>query len=229
MYRIFADETLIYDSTLEDYKIGKGNITKEADKSGSFVFSLYPDHFYYDRFVKLKTVVKVEKSGRIAFRGRVLNDVGDYWNTGTFTCEGELGFLRDSVIRPFDFTGTPEALFTRFIEEHNAQVDEFKRFKIGTVTVVDPNNYINRSSAEYPTTLDIMTSALIGSRMEITGDKSMVTGTDKSENSPKLSAMRRSRPRLAITPTNRAVRKPRTARESQFGRKSICSFPSKKR
>ena len=33
MYKIFADDTLIYDSTLEDYKIGKGNIDLETNKS----------------------------------------------------------------------------------------------------------------------------------------------------------------------------------------------------
>ena len=57
MYKIFADGTLIYDSTLEDYKIGKGSITLETNKTGSFVFSVYLDHFYYDKFVKLKTVI----------------------------------------------------------------------------------------------------------------------------------------------------------------------------
>ena len=163
MYQIYADDTLIYDSTLEDYKIGSGQITKELDKSGSFVFSLYPDHPYYNSFVKLKTVVTVKKSGKIVFRGRVLNDTTDYWNTGTFTCEGELGFLRDSVIRPFEFQGKPADLFKKFVNEHNAQVDEFKRFKIGSITVEDANNYINRSTYGYPTALDVMSSALTGS------------------------------------------------------------------
>ena len=65
MYKIFADDTLIYDSTLEDYKIGKGLITLETNKSGSFTFSLYPDHFYYDKFIKLKTVITVYKSNKI--------------------------------------------------------------------------------------------------------------------------------------------------------------------
>lgn len=163
MYQIYADDTLIYDSTLEDYKIGGGQITKELDKSGSFVFSLYPDHPYYNSFVKLRTVVTVKKSGRIVFRGRVLNDTTDYWNTGTFTCEGELGFLRDSVIRPFEFQGKPADLFKKFVNEHNAQVDEFKRFKLGSVTVEDSNDYINRSTYGYPTALDVLKSALTGS------------------------------------------------------------------
>ena len=159
MYRIFADDTLIYDSTIEDYKIGSGKITREVGKSGSFVFSVYPDHFYYEQFVKLKTVITVYKSGRIVFRGRILNDVTDYWNVKTITCEGEMGFLQDSVIRPFSFEGTPAELFTYLIGLHNSQVDEFKQFKIGSVTVVDDNDYVDRSSQDYATTLSTLNSA----------------------------------------------------------------------
>jgi phage minor structural protein len=161
MYKIYADDTLIYDSTIEDYKIGKGSITLETNKSGSFVFSLYPDHFYYDKFIRLKTVVTVYKSDKIVFRGRILNDVTDYWNNKVITCEGELGFLQDSIIRPFNFTGTPEDLFKKFIEDHNSQVDEFKRFKIGTVTVIDPNDYIYRNNINYESTLNNLNGRLI--------------------------------------------------------------------
>lgn len=161
MYKIFADSTLIYDSTLEDYKIGKGTITLELDKSGSFVFSLYPNHFYYDQFVPLRTVVTVYKSGRIVFRGRVIDDQTDYWNNKILTCEGELGFLQDTIVRPFTFTGSPAKLFQQFIEQHNAQVGEFKRFKVGECTVVDSNNYIARENAGYETTLSNMNSRLL--------------------------------------------------------------------
>lgn len=161
MYKIYADDTLIYDSTIEDYKINKGNVSLETNKSGSFVFSIYPDHFYYDKFIRLKTVITVYKFDKIVFRGRILNDTTDHWNNKSLTCEGELGFLQDSIIRPFEFTGTPEELFTKFIEEHNAQVDEFKRFKIGKVTVVDANNYISRSNSGYESTLNNLNSRLI--------------------------------------------------------------------
>ncbi len=161
MYKIFADDTLIYDSTLDDYKIGKGSISLETNKSGSFTFSLYPDHFYYDRFIRLKTVITVYKFDKIVFRGRILNDVTDHWNNRVFTCEGELGFLQDSIIRPFDFSGTPEVLFTKLITEHNNQVDDFKRFKIGKITVVDPNDYIARSNSEYESTLSNINDRLI--------------------------------------------------------------------
>lgn len=161
MYKIYADKTLIYDSTIDDYKIVKGSVTLETNKSGSFTFSVYPDHFFYDSFVRLKTVITVYKSNKIIFRGRILNDVTDYWNNKVITCEGELGFLQDSIIRPFSFNGTPEALFERFINEHNSQVDDFKKFKIGKVTVVDPNNYIARSNSDYESTLSNLNSRLI--------------------------------------------------------------------
>ena len=161
MYKIYADKTLIYDSTIEDYKIGKGQITREVNKSGSFTFSLYPDHFYYDKFIRMKTVITVYKAGQIVFRGRVLNDVTDYWNNKVLTCEGELGFLQDSIIRPFSFEGTPADLFYKFIEDHNAQVDDFKKFKLGRVTVVDPNDYIARSNSAYESAFNNLSSRLL--------------------------------------------------------------------
>lgn len=184
MYKIYADETLIYDSTIEDYKIGKGSVSLEINKSGSFTFSVYPSHFFYDSFVRLKTIIRVYKSGKIVFRGRILNDVTDYWNNKVITCEGELGFLQDSIIRPFSFKGTPTDLFTKFVSEHNEQVDEFKRFKIGTITVSDPNDYISRENSAYESALSNLNSRLIEGSL---GGYFYIThGDDGTEEIPTL-------------------------------------------
>lgn len=161
MYQIYADDELIYDSGSSEYKIGKGVGSLEVNKSGSFTFSVYSDHFYYDRFVKLKTVIVVKKSGRIRFRGRVFDEQLGYWKEKILTCEGEMGFFQDSIIRPYDFSGIPSELFKRYVDEHNAQVDEFKRFRLGKCTVVDANDYIARSNSAYETTLSNMNSRLI--------------------------------------------------------------------
>lgn len=160
-YITAAENKLIYDSTIEDYKIGKGSITLETGKAGSFTFSLYPDHPFYDSFVRLKTIITVYKSGKIIFRGRILNDVTDYWNNKVFTCEGELSFLQDHIVRPYSFSGTPETFFKQIINEYNDRMDEYKRFKIGRVTVVDPNGYIARSNNGYDTALANLNSRLI--------------------------------------------------------------------
>lgn len=162
MYRIFADSTLIYDSTVEDYKIGKGSVSLEIKKAGSFTFSLYPDNPYYDKIVKMKTIIVVYRDNEIIFRGRALNTEDGFYNTHVITCEGELSFLLDSIIRPYTFNGTPKELFTRFIEEHNSQVDKEKQFKVGVVTVVDNNDYIARSNIEYQDTWTNIKDRLIG-------------------------------------------------------------------
>jgi len=159
MYQIYADDTLIFDSTIEDLKINKGEITLELNKSGSFVFSIYPEHFYYDSFVKMKTVITVYKSGDIVFRGRVLDDSCDYWNNKVLTCEGELSFLQDSIIRPYDIAGTPIGIFQNFISEHNSQVDEFKRFNIGKITV--SSDSIERENTAYESAYANITSQLV--------------------------------------------------------------------
>lgn len=184
MYKIYADDMLIYDSTFEDYRIGKGQITIELNKSGSFAFSVYPDHFYFDEFVRMKTVITVFKSEKIIFRGRILHDVTDYWNNKVITCEGELGFFQDSIIRPFEFSGTPEQLFRKFVDEHNSQVDAFKRFKIGRITVVDGNNYIARSNAGYESTLSNLTSRLLESALG--GNLYITHGDDGTDPIPTL-------------------------------------------
>lgn len=163
MYQIFIDGGLAYDSTLQDLRIGTGEVVREVDKSGSFTFSLYPDHPYYDSFVLLRTEVVVTKDRRIVFRGRVIDEAVDFWNIKTIICEGELGYLQDSVVRPYNFSGTPEEFFRQLIGVHNAQVDEFKRFRVGRCTVVDPNDYIARSSTAYEPTLASITTHLLES------------------------------------------------------------------
>ena len=161
MYKIYADTTLIYDSTLEDYVITKGQITREVNKSGSFVFGIYPDNPFYNRIEKLKTLVTVYKGASIVFRGRVIKEAIGFYNEKTFTCEGELSFLLDSIQRPFEYNGSVADLFRQFINNHNEQVEENKRFTIGQITVVDDNDYINRSNSAYDDTLSNLNSRLI--------------------------------------------------------------------
>lgn len=160
MYKIYADDSvLLYDSTLEDYHIGRGVISLEAGKAGSFDFSVFPDHPFYDNFVELRTVITVYKDNRIIFRGRVLSATTDYWNNLSLVCEGELSFLKDSIIRPYEFSGTTTSLLKKFINEHNAQVDSFKQFKVGDVTL--PDGTIARGNTEYEDTSSNMTTRLL--------------------------------------------------------------------
>lgn len=161
MYRIYADDDVIYDSTIDDQRIEKGELTLELGKSGSFSMSIYSDHPAYDTIVKMKTIIKITRDGKIIFRGRVLNDSTDYWGLRTLTCEGELSFLQDTIMRPYTFKGTPEELFNKIINNHNEQADDAKKFNVGRITVKDSNDYISRKNTAYDSSLANIKSRLL--------------------------------------------------------------------
>lgn len=175
MYKIYCDDSLIYDSTLPDYVISKGQIIKELNKSGSFTFTIYSSHTFYNLIQKMKSIITVYKGEELIFRGRVINEKVGFYKDKTFTCEGELGFLLDSIQRPYFFEGTPEELLNQYINNHNAQVDEYKKFKLGTVTVTDPNDYIYRANESYENTSDNLQTRLLdtfGGYLFVTGNSS---------------------------------------------------------
>lgn len=152
MYRVYCDNFLIYDTRLNSLKIFEPKLSLELNVVGSFEFTIYPDHPYFEKFQKLKSVVKVYQDNRLIFKGRVIDDVNGWYNEKKVSCESDIAYLLDSIQRPYDFQGTPTELFTHYIQSHNAQVDAEHQFKIGNVTVTDPNDYIVRASEQYPNT-----------------------------------------------------------------------------
>lgn len=161
MYKVYCDSLLLYHSKLESLKIFNPSLELELNKTGSFVFTVYPDHPQYGWIQKLKSIITVYQGDYLVFRGRVLDDETGFYNEKHITCEGELAFLLDSVQRPYDYTGTIAGYLNLLIDSHNAHVEESKWFTVGNVTVTDPNDYIVRSSIDYVNTWDEMQKKLL--------------------------------------------------------------------
>lgn len=161
MYRVYCDNNLIYDPRIDDLKIINPKLDLELNKTGSFEFEIYPSNPNYSKLQKLKSIITVYNEGDMIFRGRILNDEEGFYNQKQVFCEGELAFLLDSIQRPYSFEGSPSELFAKLIQAHNSQVDEAKQFKIGNITVTDPNDYINRSDSTYLNTWDSLNEKLI--------------------------------------------------------------------
>ena len=161
MYRVYCDGLPIYNDKLEGLKIFSPSLDLELNKTGSFSFTLYPDHPYYGSIQKLKSIITVYQEDYLLFRGRVLDDEIGFYNERKVTCEGELAFLLDSIKRPYDFTGSVAEYLALLLDSHNAQVDETKRFTLGNVTVTDPNDYIVRSNIDYTDTWKEMNDKLL--------------------------------------------------------------------
>lgn len=161
MYKVYCDGLLLYHSKLENLQIFNPSVELELNKTGSFDFSIYPSHPRYGLIKKLRSIITVYQDNYLLFRGRVLDDEIGFYNAKAVTCEGELAFLLDSIQRPYDFSGGITDFLSMLITNHNAQVDEEKRFILGNVTVTDPNDYIVRSDIDYVSTWEVINKKLL--------------------------------------------------------------------
>lgn len=156
MIQIFFDGDMIYDSRLEDHKILGLTLTTGLNKGGAATIVLPPGHPAYSSFTSYKTVVEIYQDGALRFRGRVLYPDDDFYNRRTLTCEGERCFFRDGILRPYLYQDDPAVIFTDIISLYNAQVDDFKWFTVGDVTVTDPNNYVRLESENAESFADVI-------------------------------------------------------------------------
>lgn len=146
MIQAYVDDRLFFDTRLEDYALLGLQVTTGLNKSGTAAIILPPHHPEYDGFIAYRSVVSIYRDGRLRFRGRVLYQADDYYNRRTITCEGERGFLQDGIMRPYMYQDGPAAIFADVLRAYNAQVEAFKQFRLGEVTVTDPNNYVRLES-----------------------------------------------------------------------------------
>lgn len=161
MYQVYCDSYLLHDDRLESLRIFQPKLEMELNKSGSFTFTIYPEHSHFNVIQRLKSIIRIYQDGFLLFRGRVLDDEEGFHNERQVSCEGELAFLLDSIQRPFDFSGTITEFLTMLLASHNSQVEEEKQFILGNVTVTDPNNTIARSDTEYQNTFETIQKGLL--------------------------------------------------------------------
>lgn len=158
MYKVYSDNLLIYHSKLESMPIFNPSVELEVNKTGSFIFTLYPSHPRYGMIKRLKSIITVYQDDFLLFRGRVLDDEIGWHNEKTVICEGDLAFLLDSMLRPFAFSGTAAEFLAYVLSLHNAQVEPSKAFQTGTVTV---EGYVTHDTKEYATTKDTIDKVLL--------------------------------------------------------------------
>ena len=161
MYRLYCDGLTLYNDKLENLKILDPSVELEENKTGSFEFGILSDHPYYSMIRKMKSIITLYQDDYLLFRGRVLDDEIGWHNEKLVKCEGELAFLLDSIIRPYDFTGSITNYLNMLLDSHNSQVEAEKRFVLGNVTVTDANNYIVRSNIDYTDTWTELQNKLV--------------------------------------------------------------------
>lgn len=146
MYKVYIDGEVFCDSRVDELAIIDPVITLEVNAAGSFVFTIPPGHPKYDAIKRRKSVISVyrDEESEPIFQGICTEEGSDFYKQKKITCEGELTYLNDSIQRPASYQGiTVLELLATYIANHNQQVDDFKKFEIGTVTVKDFKNSIS--------------------------------------------------------------------------------------
>lgn len=182
MYTIKCDGYILHDPRDDEGKLLVQNpkCKLEVNTVGEASFSIFENHPFYSRLQKMRSIFEIQQDGEPIFRGRMTDDTQDFNNTLLVDLEGVLAFFNDSIVRPFmypeNFQGTGydeaassgnvvEYFLKWLIDNHNEQVQEFQRFKLGKVTVADPNNYITKSSTEYLKTWEVLKTKLFESAL----------------------------------------------------------------
>ena len=167
MYRVLCDNKVLHDIRDEEYMLLEPKISLELNKTGNFDFSILPRHPNADVINKLKSKIEVYEDSELLFAGRSLTDEIDFQRTGQIACEGELAFLLDSVQRKnifrtnkFQPISSNIDIFKNIIAEHNQQVEDSKKFTIGTIDI-DRVDKINNFDANYEKTWDLINTNFI--------------------------------------------------------------------
>lgn len=144
---IITTETKIFGVPLNDDTIGfpmsRPNVKGSEDSADSFDFSMENTSPYYDSFLELKTLLRVEYDGDTIFDGRVLTiDGSTIYQTKTVHCEGSFGYMNDSQYEGIQEKRkskiTWSEYYNRLINNHNTMVGTDNPEKIitrGTVTI----------------------------------------------------------------------------------------------
>lgn len=162
MIQIYADGELAYDSRRENFDLMGLRINHGINVSGFAEIVMPPDHPSYNLFNPYKTIVTIFRDGKLRFRGRVRYTEDNFSKQRTVMCEGELSFLRDSIMPPFVFEGTPKDALGYLLAEHYRWLSEDtdKLFELGSVTVAAPNGSIRMEEDTAQPTLNAVNKLL---------------------------------------------------------------------
>lgn len=164
MIQILADGAVAYDSRLRqpgmDYSLLSLKTVSALNKGGTAEILMRPNHPAYDRYISLRTIVEIFRDGVLRWRGRALYPKDDSLGRRTVFCEGEFCFFRDGVSRPYLYQDSPANIFTSVVNDYNAQVEPFKQFRVGEITVTDPNDYVRLESSKAEQSQDTLNKLL---------------------------------------------------------------------
>lgn len=164
MYRVYCNNSPLYDLRDEDLVLISPIVKIGENTAGSFEFSILPKHPHYEEVNELTSVITAYDGDEEIFCGRVVEITKDLYNRKKVICEGELAYFNDSIQRPARYQGlTVRGYLETLVNIHNQQVKNQgidKTFKVGAVTVQDNNDYVYKYT-NWESTLEVIKTDLL--------------------------------------------------------------------
>ena len=162
MYEIYIDGRIL------DYPGDKVNCVTDPElklalnDSGYIQFDVPPGNPEFNNILSRNSEITVLKDGAEIFFGEVRDIEKDSYNIKNVYSVGELSFLYDSIQPPAEYHDlSPRQMLETWLNIHNSQVEDRKKFYVGIVTVHDSNDSLYRYTNR-ETTLDAIREKLVG-------------------------------------------------------------------
>ena len=148
-YLVGSTAYSVYSPFESDRRIISGIYHRETNTIGSLTFSVLYTHPAYNMFKEYKGVIRLYWGTALIYKFRIIKLRRDFYNTLTIQCEGLLGYLNDSIVKPYVFnvnhsvypsnippsSCSPVEFMTEIVALHNSMVEAEQRF-----TFVDETN-----------------------------------------------------------------------------------------
>lgn len=161
MYKIIMDGNTMYFPSDGKAVLISSTLNLELNTAGSLSFICPPENPYYEKIYNRKSIVSVYRDEKEIFIGEVREQTKDLRGNKKVQCVGLLSYLADSIQPQMEYHDqTPYQLLSKFLKNHNEQVDDKKKIMLGRVTVTDPNNSLYRFT-NYETTMEVIMTKMV--------------------------------------------------------------------
>ena len=175
-YLVGSTSYSVYSPFESDRRIISGVYHRETNTIGSLTFSVLYTHPVYDMFKEYKGVIRLYWGTALIYKFRIIKLRRDFYNTLTIQCEGLLGYLNDSIVKPYVFnvnhsvypsnipppSCSPVEFMTELVALHNSMVEAEQRFTFVDETDGAFNGILfTTEQTEYPKTWDELQSKII--------------------------------------------------------------------
>ena len=174
-YLVGSTAYSVYSPFESDRRIISGIYHRETNTIGSLTFSVLYNHPVYDLFKEYKGVIRLYWGTALIYKFRIIKIHRNFYNSLTVQCEGLLGYLNDSIVKPYVYNAnysvypanipsscSPVEFMTQLVALHNSMVEAEQRFTFVDETDGAFNGILfTTEQTAYPKTWDELQSKII--------------------------------------------------------------------